>query len=68
MDQNDENIIAALEGVDEGKRSTLIRLVRAGAFVTPLIASFAMSGLTIEHAAAQGYTTSSGRQIGTQPI
>ena len=61
MAENDNNLNAALEGVDENKRSTLMRLVRTGAFVTPLIASFAMSALTIEHAAAQGYTASSGR-------
>ena len=63
MDRNDDSLDAALEGVDEGKRSTLRRLIRTGAFVAPIIASFAMSGLTIEHAAAQSNTTASGKPI-----
>src|SRR5205823_13237375 len=41
------------------KRATLRRLIVKGAFVTPIVASFAMSGLTVERAAAQTNTTSS---------
>jgi hypothetical protein len=46
----------ALKGIDEGKRRTLMRLGLGAAFVTPVVASFSMSGLTISkvHAAAQG--------------
>jgi hypothetical protein len=63
MSVDDPDLNAALEGVDERKRSTLRRLIRSGAFVAPVVASFAMAGLTIEHAAAQSNTTSSGRPI-----
>jgi hypothetical protein len=59
MDERDENLDAALRGVDERKRATLRRLIVKGAFVTPIVASFAMSGLTVERAAAQPNTTSS---------
>lgn len=45
----------ALSGFDESKRKTLIRLGLGAAFVTPVVASFSMEGLTISkvHAAAQ---------------
>ena len=45
----------ALSGIDESKRKTLIRLGLGAAFVTPVVASFSMEGLTISkvHAAAQ---------------
>ena|SRR5437764_274674 len=59
MDERDENLDAALRGIDESKRATLRRLIVKGAFVTPIVASFAMSGLTVERAAAQTNTTSS---------
>lgn len=49
----------ALDGVDDARRSRLRRLVVKGAFAAPVIASFAMSGLTVERAAAQTNTTSS---------
>jgi len=43
----------SLSGVDERKRRTLIRLGLGAAFVTPIVASFSMDGLTISkvHAA-----------------
>ena len=43
----------ALDGIDESKRRTLIRLGIGAAFVTPIVASFSMDGLTISkvHAA-----------------
>jgi hypothetical protein len=51
-----------LHGIDEGRRATLRRLIVKGAFVAPIVASFAMSGLTVERAAAQtnGTITGSG--------
>jgi hypothetical protein len=44
----------ALKGIDEGKRHTLVRLALGAAFVTPIVASFSMDGLTISkvHAAS----------------
>ena len=41
MEKSDPNLEAALEGVDESKRSTLKRLVGTGVFVAPIVASFA---------------------------
>jgi hypothetical protein len=43
----------ALDGLDASKRRTLMRLGLGAAFVTPLVASFSMDGLTISkvHAA-----------------
>jgi hypothetical protein len=45
----------ALRGMDESKRRTLIRLGLGAAFVTPIVASFSMEGLTISkvHAASR---------------
>ena len=37
----------ALDGIDESKRRTLMRLGLGAAFVTPIVASFSMDGLTI---------------------
>jgi hypothetical protein len=48
MDENDLNLSAALEGVDESKRSTLKRLIGTGAFVVPVVASFAMAALSVD--------------------
>jgi hypothetical protein len=59
MDERDENLDAALHGIDESKRATLRRLIVKGAFVTPIVASFAMSGLTVEVAAQTANSTSS---------
>jgi hypothetical protein len=59
MDERDRNLDAALHGVDEDRRATLRRLIVKGAFVAPVVASFAMSGLTVERAAAQTNSTSS---------
>jgi hypothetical protein len=42
----------ALAGVDEAKRATLTRLLTGTAFVAPIVASFAMDGLTISKAQA----------------
>ena len=48
MDECDLNLNAALEGVDESKRSTLKRLIGTGAFVVPVVASFAMAALSVD--------------------
>jgi hypothetical protein len=65
MANQQEKLDAALNGLDDGSRDKLRRLVIKGAFVTPVIASFAMSGLTIERAAAASNTTASGRPVVT---
>jgi hypothetical protein len=65
MDESNRNLEIALDGVDEPKRTTLSRLV-SGAFVAPVVASFAMAGLSIDTAAAQSNTTAttaSGKKI-----
>jgi hypothetical protein len=49
----DPNVREALDGLDAGKRETLARLIRGGAFVAPVVASFAMQGLSIKPADAQ---------------
>jgi Chaperone of endosialidase len=59
MHERDRNLDTALHGIDEDRRATLRRLIVKGAFVAPIVASFAMSGLTVERAAAQNNTTSS---------
>ncbi len=59
MHEHDRNLDAALHGIDESRRATLRRLFVKGAFVAPVVASFAMSGLTVERAAAQTNSTSS---------
>jgi hypothetical protein len=51
MDERDHGLDAALQGIDKDKRATLRRLIVKGAFATPIVASFAMSGLTVEVAA-----------------
>jgi hypothetical protein len=43
----------ALKGIDESKRRTLVRLGLGAAFVTPIVASFSMDGLTISKVHAQ---------------
>ena len=48
MDEGNLNLNAALEGVDESKRSTLKRLIGTGAFVVPVVASFAMAALSVD--------------------
>ncbi len=59
MEGANQNVDAALQGIDEAKRATLRRLIVKGAFMAPIVASFAMSGLTVERAAAQTNSTSS---------
>jgi Chaperone of endosialidase len=59
MEGANQNVDAALQGIDEAKRATLRRLIVKGTFMAPIVASFAMSGLTVERAAAQSNSTSS---------
>ncbi|THD66226.1 MAG: tail fiber domain-containing protein [Bradyrhizobium sp.] len=49
----------AIDGLDENKRKTLTRLVTGSAFVAPVVASFAMDGLSISKAVAQANGTGS---------
>jgi hypothetical protein len=45
----DEKVFnGALNGLDEGKRNTLKRLIGTGAFVGPVVVSFAMADLSID--------------------
>jgi endosialidase-like protein len=60
MNERNTNLDAALGDIDESKRATLRRLVVKGAFVAPVVASFAMSSMTVDQAAAQSNTTGSG--------
>jgi hypothetical protein len=48
----DQKIREALDGLDPSKRETLTRLIGGGAFVAPVVASFAMQGLAIRPAEA----------------
>jgi hypothetical protein len=59
MDQRDKALDAALRGIDENRRGMVRRLILKGSFVTPIVASFAMSGLTVEQTAAATNTTHS---------
>ncbi len=49
----DPNVSEALDGLDARKRETLTRLIRGSAFAAPVVASFAMQGLSIKPADAQ---------------
>jgi hypothetical protein len=60
MSDVDHNLDGVLDGLDEAKRIRLRRLVLKSAFVTPVVASFAMAGLTVERAAAQSNAANSG--------
>jgi hypothetical protein len=51
--EQDPGIREALNGLDERKRETLTKLVSGGAFVAPIVASFAMQGIAIRPADAQ---------------
>jgi hypothetical protein len=50
---SDLNRSDPLEGIDDSKRRTLTRLALGAAFVTPIVASFSMDGLTISQVHAQ---------------
>jgi len=57
MDESNRNLEAALDGIDENKRASLRRFILKAAFVTPVVASFAMAGLMASPAAAQSNGT-----------
>jgi hypothetical protein len=59
MNRRDKDLDAALRGIDQNRHRKLRRLILKGSFATPIVASFAMSGLTVEHTAAATNTTSS---------
>jgi hypothetical protein len=50
--ENDENVEAALRGLDDTHRAKLRRLLLKYAFVTPIVASFGMSALNLDAMAA----------------
>jgi hypothetical protein len=50
----DRKTSEALEGLDQAKRETLTRLIRGSAFAAPVVATFAMQGMSIRPAHAQG--------------
>src|SRR5258708_9595217 len=64
-----QKIDDALAGVDDAKRATLRRLLTGTAFAAPIVASFAMGGLTISEAqagvAGSGILPSSDRRLKT---
>jgi hypothetical protein len=52
MDESNRNLEAGLDGFAKNKRASLRRLILKTAFVTPVVASFAMAGLMVSPAAA----------------
>jgi hypothetical protein len=65
MAEKERNIESAVEGLDEQRRETLKRLIRGGAFVAPVVASFAMQGVSIRpaHAASSAVSNGTGIQL-----
>jgi Chaperone of endosialidase len=53
MVEKSSRVEDALEGLDRDKRDTLRRLVRGTTFAAPVVASFAMQGISINPAHAQ---------------
>lgn len=53
-----ERLDAALENVDQGRRAALRKLVTTTAFAAPVVASFAVTGLTVSPAIAGNGTSS----------
>jgi hypothetical protein len=52
MIEKDARVDEALDGLDQDKRDTLRRLVRGTTFAAPVVASFAMQGISINPAHA----------------
>jgi hypothetical protein len=50
--EKDARVDEALDGLDQDKRDTLRRLVRGTTFAAPVVASFAMQGISINPAHA----------------
>jgi hypothetical protein len=53
MVEKNSKVDEALDGLDQDKRDTLRRLVRGTTFAAPVVASFAMQGISINPAHAQ---------------
>jgi hypothetical protein len=68
MDERDKGIDAALHGIDEDKRATLRRLMLKGAFVAPVVASFAMAGLTVDAVAQCAPNTTCTVTVSGRPV
>jgi hypothetical protein len=49
----DSKVQKSLESLDSDKRKTLGRLIAGGAFVAPVVAAFAMQGISVRPAHAQ---------------
>jgi len=58
MTEQNPNLETALEGLDQSKRRTLRRLIGGTAFIGPVVASFAMQGMSIRPADAQAGNSS----------
>jgi hypothetical protein len=52
VQQEDSKVQKSLEGLDSDKRKTLGRLIAGGAFVPPVVAAFAMQGISVRPAHA----------------
>ena len=63
VSEQDRNVEEALNGLDQGKRATLMRLAKGGAFTAPLVASFLMQGISIRPAHALPATSSNVTKI-----
>jgi hypothetical protein len=63
MAEQDPNVNEALDGLDPKKRETLTRLLSGSAFVAPIVASFAMQGVSIRPAEAQPSSSASNSTI-----
>ena len=59
MTEQNPNLETALEGLDQNKRRTLMRLIGGSAFAAPVVASFAMQGMSIRPADASGASSKS---------
>jgi hypothetical protein len=57
MNENSENVDAALEGIDDTDRAKLRRLFLKYSFVTPVVASFGMATLNINDVAMAANST-----------
>jgi hypothetical protein len=51
-DSSGKDVEGALEGIDEGRRDALRRIVRGTVYAAPVVASFAIDGLTVTPAMA----------------
>ena len=58
MAEQDPNVREALDGLDKDKREMLTKLIDGSAFIAPVVAAFAMQGLSIRPAEAQAGSSS----------